>query len=265
MRWIALAALALLPLAGLAPRDAADARAAAFPQNFVSGLSCTRAPGTEGGDVIAGFSIPNAVDVYARFGRMPDQIWIDLSLFDNGFAPGTFIGAGPFTPAQGDAGRPFNWLHLIPSNMHYYRLNALFGSQWVEMGRGQFETPNCGAVASLGCMLDGSGLLVVNFSLPPASPIPGAVPQQQWLDLTLFANPRNPLLDNGFLPGTFIGAGPFPPGGIDIFSWSGIVSARRHYYRVNTLYSDSRWVQQFSGSFVTLDCRALPKLPLPLI
>jgi hypothetical protein len=233
---------------------------AATEHHYAADLTCG-----PGHDVTATFIVAGGGELKEQFGAVPDELWIDLSLFDNNFAPGMFIGAGPFVPAAVGGGGFFPWHSLLASRVHYYRVNARFGNQWREAGRGSFETPNCDFVTRLSCFLNGSALQQVHFAVPPASPIPGLVAVQQWIDLTLFANPRNTLLDNGFLPGTFVGAGPFAPSGGQ-FDWDGIVAGQRHHYRLNTFYSDvpARWVEQFSGSFVSLDCRNLPKeLQLP--
>jgi hypothetical protein len=47
--------------------------------------------------------------------------WVDLSLFNNGFAWGTFLGAGPFARTV----REYTWDGLVPNTLHYYRVNTL--------------------------------------------------------------------------------------------------------------------------------------------
>jgi hypothetical protein len=256
MRYAVLAALAFLVALGFVLRVPARHADAAVPHNYLDGLTCTTV-----GDVTAEFVPPSDTELAEQFGSAPSQFWIDLSLADNNFAHGTFIGYGPL---QAQAPNTFDrWFHLQPAAVHYYRLNGLFGGRWREIGRGVFETPNCGFVTEIGCDLTGSGLQNVGFAIPPASPIPGLTAREEWIDLTLFSNPRNSLLDNGFLRGTFIGAGPFPPQGGQ-FLWRGIVSARQHHYRLNTRYAPSGvWVTQLSGSFLSLDCRDLPRVNLP--
>ena len=69
-----------------------------------------------------------------------DSQRLDLSLFDNGFAGGTFIGAGPL---WGSA-QTFTWDGLLPGAVHYYRVNtksALGG--WHPSGTYSFRTWAC--------------------------------------------------------------------------------------------------------------------------
>jgi hypothetical protein len=227
------------------------------PLNFVYDQAC----GEPVGAPQAGFAIPGTRDLPSLGAEGTEQIWIDLSLFNNGFAPGTFIGAGPFVPRHGAL--EFRWYNLQPVRMHYYRLNALRAGKWIELGRGSFETINCGVVEAVACSIGNpAGATGVQFDIAEAYSPPGRPALEQWFDLTLFANPRNTTLDNGFLSGTFIGAGPFLVAGTH-FWWSGLLPGRRHFYRKNVLHAGTGWEQTYSGSFVSLDCRGLPAFDAP--
>src|SRR5690348_3491329 len=46
--------------------------------------------------------------------------FVDLSLFNNGFLFGTFIGQGPLPPYQNQ----FTWTGLLPNAQHYIRVNT---------------------------------------------------------------------------------------------------------------------------------------------
>lgn len=212
-----------------------------------------------------GFAIPGKQEAALLGGDGVRQVWVDLTLFNNNFAPRTFLGAGPFEPrAFGATG--FLWPGLEQARTHYYRLNALtVEGRWIELGRGTFETIDCGVVERMECQIGHpDALLGVQFGIAAAFSPPESPALQQWFDLTLHANPRNRLLDNGFPPGSFIGAGPFPPEGTH-FWWSGIRPGLRHFYRLNTLYGGAMagWQQQYSGSFVSLDCARLPAFAPP--
>jgi hypothetical protein len=103
--------------------------------------------------------------------------------------------------------------------------------------RGAAQPPPPPATVFQACSVAHPGSIAVTFAWPPT---PGAL--QQWVDLTLF--------DNGFQPGTFLGAGPVVTG-TNTFTWDGIVPGLRHFYRVNMLYPDG-WVAVASGSFVSI-------------
>jgi hypothetical protein len=228
-------------------------------RNFVASLNCTFQVVPETGEVsetnvIASFWIPRRVDLPAA----TQQVWIDLSLFNNNFARGTFIGAGAFLPEEGT--QQFDWFGLRPARRHFYRLNALTPGGWVEVGRGVFDTPDCRSVGQLVC--GGGGDQSVLFALH-STPFGDGLPmaREQWIDLSLF--------NNNFARGSFIGAGPFnahPAGPFgETFQWNDILPGRMHFFRMNAYYGGTRWVEVARGSFLSLDCRGLPSpAPPPL-
>lgn len=65
--------------------------------------------------------------------------WLDLSLFPNDFAPGTFVGIGPFSPKIGQV----TWDGLMPSRTHYFRVNTLTASGWETSDTRTFATDAC--------------------------------------------------------------------------------------------------------------------------
>jgi hypothetical protein len=101
-------------------------------------------------------------------------------------------------------------------------------------GAGQSPPPP--ATIFQACSVAYPGSVAVTFAWPPT---PGAL--QQWVDLSLF--------DNGFQPGTFLGA-PVEIG-METAYWDGIAPELPHFYRVNVLYPDG-WVTVASGSFVSI-------------
>jgi hypothetical protein len=174
------------------------------------------------------------------------QQWLDLSLFNNGFAPGTFVGAGPFGPQT----TSFTWDGILPGLTHYYRLNVLYQDGWHPSATGSFVSCEPGK-AALGdvrqfCTPEG---VEVTFNWSSATP-PGTV---QWLDLSLF--------DNGFAPGTFVAVGPLS-GSASSFVWNGLMPGRTHYWRVNTFYPSLGWVASARGVFTT-GCERVSFLPSP--
>jgi hypothetical protein len=63
--------------------------------------------------------------------------WIDLSLVDNGFAPGTFIGEPAGT------GNSFLWSGLLSAQFHYVRVNTLTPTGWQSTPTMAFLTEAC--------------------------------------------------------------------------------------------------------------------------
>jgi hypothetical protein len=230
----------------------------------------TAAPGPEQADLFLGpreltcdashvsamFYIPPLTDG-ARFHRgvpsTPNEIWIDLSLFDNGFRPGTFIGHGPHTSM--DDHRAVTWSGLRTGLLHFYRINARVGSQWFHVASGRFETPDCVHVVRMAC--DEQHRVDVTFRVHRPGIIEQGVPVETWLDLTLRGD--------GYLPGTFLGAGPFaaqppfPEPFGTTFLWPSLNILNRHYWRTNTLVQPFGWVMQRTGSFLTTDCNTLAR------
>jgi hypothetical protein len=89
-------------------------------------------------------------DVFFFFGSDTkwDAAWIDLSLQDNGFAPGTFLSAGPFPAeymASAVSDRVYNnyfvWTNLTPGLTHYWRVNLLYGDQWYPSATQTYYVP----------------------------------------------------------------------------------------------------------------------------
>ncbi|MGB6836228.1 MAG: hypothetical protein WBF66_00810 [Dehalococcoidia bacterium] len=176
------------------------------------------------------------------------QQWLDLSLFNNGFVPGTFVGVGPFGPQT----TSFTWQGILPGLTHYYRLNVLYPDGWHPSATGYFVSCEPGK-AALGdvrqfCTPQG---VEVTFNWSPTTP-PGTV---QWLDLSLS--------DNGFVPGTFVAAGPLS-GNASSFVWNGLAPGRTHYWRVNTLHLSLGWQASARDAFRT-GCERTSSLPSPQV
>ena len=180
---------------------------------------------------------PTSVNVTFTFQPAAGALvqWLDLSLFDNGFVPGTFLGAGPLTPD----GTTVVWQGLRPGLPHFWRVNALTPGGWVTSTTGAFVP--CGAPAlrttALTYACTGNGRADVTFRWAAGAPA-GLL---QFLDLTLF--------DNGFVPGTFLGAGPLSPTAQEL-TWRGLLANTVHFWRVNSLIFG--WNASLTGSFVAV-------------
>lgn len=251
---VLLSLVASVPLVAAAvPR----ADAALAVRRFVLSTSCER----QGGSANAWFLIPQREEAAQRVaehggpGTVPDQVWIDISLVDNGFAEGTYLGAGPFLPPVAGTAS-FVWSGLVPGRLHVYRLNARVGDRWFELGSATFETPDCKVVRALSCN-SGPPSSSVSFVVSPAARSEqGGVPIQQWLDLSLF--------DGRFAPGLFLGIGPLPVSGTSLLL-PGIQPASRHYFRVNADYGPEGWRVLAEGTFLSMNCFGLPEnISLPM-
>lgn len=175
--------------------------------------------------------------------------WLDLSLLDNGFAPGTFVTVGPIESWWHD----FTWSGLTAGRPHFVRVNTLTQSGWRTSPTTTFTTPDCLTESPaqlldiLTQLCDGPSLTVV-FRWFAGNPV-----GQQWIDLST--------QDNGFAPNTFIGAGPFSAAALDVdgegganlqaYFWNGLRPDTIHYWRVNA-WTGSSWITSAVGRFKTL-------------
>jgi hypothetical protein len=69
--------------------------------------------------------------------------WFDVSLQNNGWVWGTFVGAGPIASGQ----NTFTWDGFLPNARHYLRVNTLTSNGWYESQTATFLTRSCGNVA----------------------------------------------------------------------------------------------------------------------
>ncbi len=69
----------------------------------------------------------------------PGEQWVDLSDVGPDFAPGTFVGTGPY-PSEASA---LTWDGLYPGVRYWWRVNTLTGGQWYPSAYGSFTTGLC--------------------------------------------------------------------------------------------------------------------------
>jgi len=147
-----------------------------------------------------------------------DSEFVDLTLANNGFAPGTFIGFGPLSGTT----TTIQWNGLVAGQQHFWRVSAgVPGIGWAFSQTGVF-TP-CGPTAPVGgttFVCSGGGRAAVTFGVPT----PPLGTTATYIDISL--------QDNGFLPGTFVGQN---ASGAQNFTWSGILANATHIYRINNL------------------------------
>jgi hypothetical protein len=83
------------------------------------------------------------------------QTWLDLSLFNNGWQPATFLGTGPFNSVTNS----YTWDGLIPNTVHYVRVNQ-------QLPAGNWDPSQTFTFATLACA---AGSLVPVQSQPAAT------------------------------------------------------------------------------------------------
>jgi len=159
-------------------------------------------------------------------------IYLDLSLFDNNFADGTYI-----TVVLPSGTTSYTWDGIQAGVAHFWRISGQsLNGGWV-MSDFQRFTP-CGTQRLLAVeyTCTGGGRATVAFRWAPSSSPANFL----FLDITLF--------NNNFAPNTFLGAGPLPPTQ-QALVWGGILANLVHYYRVNAS-SIFGWGPSLTGSFV---------------
>jgi hypothetical protein len=177
-------------------------------------------------------------------GAGAQQTWFDISVVP-GFAWGWFQGFGPLS-----ANQTAYALDGLPNGVtFYYRVNTLYTTGWRETASGAFVA-SCGggggggggggvsATGNVTQVCDGGSGVSATFNWTAGAA--GA----QYLDLSIW--------NNGFAPGSFVGAGPVASGGTS-FTWHGLSRGATHYWRINTL-TGSGWSSSNTGSFTTLAC-----------
>jgi hypothetical protein len=161
-----------------------------------------------------------------------DSQFVDLTLANNGFAPGTFIGFGPLAGTTST----IQWNGLVAGQQHFWRVSAgVPGVGWAFSQTGVF-TP-CGPTAPVGgtsTVCSGGGRAAVTFGIPT----PPIGTSATYIDISL--------QDNGFLPGTFVGQN---ASGAQNFTWSGILANAQHVYRINNL-TPAGWQTALTSTFV---------------
>ncbi len=113
---------------------------------LVNQIVCDRGSGTN----LVGFALPFMEaqlppGVPARPQLTALQSWLDLSLQDNAFIPGTFIGARTSLPSS-----TYGWSGIAPGLRHVYRWNLLYSDDnWYVQRRGSFVSLRCDGLPSL--------------------------------------------------------------------------------------------------------------------
>lgn len=176
--------------------------------------------------------------------------WLDLSLYNNDFAAGTFVGSGPLSPGA----NTLVWDGIEPGRVHFARVNTLTASGWQSSPTYSFLTGSCTTI-------DGSSTSPVFYQQVCSAENPGQIAMifrwqpigegVQWLDISLFGN--------DFAAGTFSSWGPWPAE-TSTATWNGILPGRTHYFRINTA-SLAGWKTSKTVMFTTGTCSAGARWP----
>jgi len=177
--------------------------------------------------------------------------WVDLSLTDNGFFPGTFVGFGQVDSSVGS----ITWDGLMPGLTHYLRVNSLTPFGWQPSDTIAFTTTSCAgqgaasiipapatyvpgnvSLVSQQCLPDGSVSVVLGWNPVQLGTI--------WADLSI--------TDQRFMPGSFVNYGNIPATQSTL-TWNGLLPHRMHFLRLNN-FAGGFWNPSNVATFTTRDC-----------
>jgi hypothetical protein len=202
---------------------------------------------------------PNEVRVgFTWTGYNEGPQWVDLSLSDNGFFPGTFVGLGPLASSQ----TSFTWDGILAGLTHFLRVNTLTAAGWSTSPTIAFTTRNdCQFVAQVAPGVGASNLALSQMCLLNGSPRVALTwtssnQGQQWLD--------NSAYSAYFEQYSFTSVGPFVSNQT-AYNWDGLVPGSVHFVRINT-GTPSGWIgSPTSTFFVRSDCPApVPATAVPV-
>jgi len=161
--------------------------------------------------------------------------WMDLSLSNNDFVPGTFVGVGPIPVGQ----NTFTWDGILPGLTHYIRINTLTPAGWSSSQTFSFTSRADCAFAPPPPTVFGQGAnnLIV---------VPSCVNGQPHLSLNWQPSGQgvqyidDSQINTSFQGGTFPSMGPLAPTATN-FEWDSTIPGAFplnpgsiHYLRVNT-------------------------------
>jgi len=204
-----LAFVALLAIGTRGPR------AQASPGNVQEAQTCA------GGKVTVAFS-------WAGTDPSATQQWLDLSIFDNGWQPGSFIGAGPISGRS----TSYTWVGLVSKTQHFIRVNQqLPGAGWDASGTFVFTTIDCGASVPATSGGLGASYTLLGFADhtasggPPSDLTPpgGTMRTCNPLNLYAFVKIENLAGPKDIYPTWYIGSTPIPRGAVTVQS-SGVIT-----------------------------------------
>jgi hypothetical protein len=249
--WLAVSAISLVLAIALLSTNAGRHQPAASSVAEAAASSVT----------VVGQQCLTANDVRVAFnwnGLNEGAQWVDLSLTNNGFMPGTFVGLGPIASGQTN----FAWDGILGGFTHYLRINTLTAFGWSISPTIVFTTRNDCAFAisqtprgvpatnlalSQVCLPTGATRIVASWTSSNQG--------QQYLDDSAY--------NADFAPNSFVSVGPMAPGQ-NTFNWDGLVPGSWHFSRIST-GTPSGWLgSQAVMTYVRTDCLAsVQPAPVP--
>jgi hypothetical protein len=133
-------------------------------------------PGSDNLNVQAACNYDGTVQIriaWNTYGAGPQ--WLDFSLYNNGFAPGTFVGIGPANPSVNQV----TWTGILNSTTYYLRLNTQTATAWYPSETVGFTTTPCPVMPAPVVIPAPIFVPVPIFPVlppPPPIPIPGPIP-----------------------------------------------------------------------------------------
>jgi hypothetical protein len=130
---------------------------------FVSALCDSPAGAPRGVVQVCSAALPGQVQATLSWAPglgSPGGQWVDLTTAGPDFAPGTFLGTGPFPSAASS----LIWDGLPPGVRHWWRVNTFSGGQWHVSASGSFTTGLCEGLAP-GAAPVGAGLATLGERL----------------------------------------------------------------------------------------------------
>jgi hypothetical protein len=193
------------------------------------------------------------------------QQWLDLTIFDNGWQPGSFIGAGPLSGRS----TSYLWPGLLSKTQHYIRINQqLANGAWDASGTFVFTTIDCGAATPATSGGLGASYTLLGFSdhtasggPPPDLVAPGGTLRAcNPLNLFAFVKVDNLPAPKDIFVTWYIGPTPIPRGAVTVLSSGALTltwgfdvnSATRSNYGIR-LNTDQMGAPEVEGTF-TMQC-----------
>src|SRR4051812_29553762 len=103
-------------------------------------------PGSDGLAVAAGCNPDGTLSVMITWTAYNTGAqWLDLSLYNNGFAPGTFVGFGPVGPNVNFV----TWTGILNNTTYYLRMNTQTSTAWYPSETISFTTSPCPILATI--------------------------------------------------------------------------------------------------------------------